>query len=114
MRGSCKKGSGRSLAPARNDSEDLLESSDEKAERACFPQRHNLVSHFLIHLLRLRILVVLRRINLSKKGRLLLLFKTSSKKRQKADVEDRKLLRMHFDLIMLIQAIQFRVVQRPG
>ena len=52
--------------------------------------------------------------NLSKKGRLLLLFKTTSKKRQKSDVEDRELLRMHLELIMLIQAIQFRVVQRPG
>ena len=33
----------------------------------------------------------LRRINLSKKGRIFLLFKTTSKKRQKADVEDREL-----------------------
>ena len=33
LRGSCKKGSGRLLAPARNDSEDLLESSDEKKSR---------------------------------------------------------------------------------
>ena len=72
------------------------------------------MSHFLIRLLRLRILVVLRRINLSKEGRLLLLFKTTSKKRQKADVEDRELLRMHLELIRLIQAIQFRIVQRPG
>ena len=78
------------------------------------PQRHNLVSHFLIRLLRLRILVALRRINLSNKGRLFLLFKTTSKKRQKSDVEDRELLRMHLELIMLIQAIQFRVVQCPG
>ncbi len=115
MRGSCKKGSGRSLATARNDSEDLLESFDEeKKKEHALPQRHTLVSHFLIRLLRLRILVALRRINLSKKGRLLLLFKTTSKKRQKADVEDRELLRMHLELIMLIQAIQFRVVQRPG
>ena len=78
------------------------------------PQRHNFVSHFLIRLLRLRILVALRRINLSNKGRLFLLFKTTSKKRQKSDVEDRELLRMHLELIMLIQAIQFRVVQCPG
>ena len=78
------------------------------------PQRHNLVSHFLIRLLRLKILVALRRINLSNKGRLFLLLKTTSKKRQKSDVEDRELLRMHLELIMLIQAIQFRIVQRPG
>ena len=83
----------------------------KKQKEHALPQRHNLVSHFLIHLLRLRILVALRRINLSKKGRLLLLFK---KGRQKADVEDRELLRMHLELIMLIQAIQFRFVQRPG
>ena len=55
------------------------------------PQRHNLVGHFLICLLRMKILVALRRINLSNKGRLLLLFKTTSRRRQKADVEDREL-----------------------
>ena len=82
----------------------------KKQKEHALPQRHNLVSHFLIRLLRLRILVALRRINLSKKGRLLLLFKTTSKKRQKADVEDRKLLRMHLELIVHIEAIQFRVV----
>ena len=75
----------------------------KKQKEHALPQRHNLVSHFLIRLLRLRI-------NLSKKGRLLLLFKTTSKKRQKADVEDRKLLRMHLELIVHIEAIQFRVV----
>ena len=85
----------------------------EQKEHA-LPQRHNRVSHFIIRLLRLRILVALRRINLSNKRRLLLLFKTTSKKRQKADGEDRELLRMHLELIMLIQTIQFRVVQRPG
>ncbi len=73
----------------------------KRQKEHALPQRHNLVSHFLIRLLRLRILVALRRINLSKK-------------RQKADVEDRELFRMHLELIMLIQAIQFRVVQRPG
>ena len=76
------------------------------------PQRHNLVGHFLICLLRMKILVALRRISLSEKGRLLLLFKTTSKKKQKADVKERELL--HLELIMLIQAIQFRVVQCPG
>ena len=85
----------------------------EQKEHA-LPQRHNLVSHFLICLLRMKILVALRWINLSEKGRLLLLFKTTSKKRQKADVKERELLRMHLELIMLIQAIQFRVVQCPG
>ena len=64
----------------------------KKQKEHALPQRHNLVSHFLIRLLRLRILVALRRINLSKKGRLLLLFKTTSKKRQKADVEDRGII----------------------
>ena len=47
----------------------------EQKEHA-LPQRHNFVSNFLIRLLRLRILVALRRINLSNKGRLFLLFKT--------------------------------------
>ena len=74
----------------------------KKQKEHALPQRHNLVSHFLIHILRLRILVASRRINLSKKGR------------SEANVEDGKLLRMHLKLIMLIQAIQFRVVQRPG
>ena len=83
------------------------------------PQRNNLVGNFLIRVLRLRMhtscleadKLVQKKKNLSNK---FLLFKTTSKKRQKSDLEDRELLRMHHELIMLIQAIQFRIVQRPG
>ena len=75
-------------APARRDQDDRWHQQGmtqrtcwshlmKKQKEHALPQRHNLVSHFLIRLLRLRILVALRRINLSKN-------------RQKADVEDRE------------------------
>ena len=57
------------------------------------PQRHNLVSHFLIRLLSLRMHTsCLEADKLVQEG-------------EKADVEDRELLRMHLELIMLIQAV---------